>query len=137
MRSCGPAVEEISMGILEKIKSGRVLLSDGAWGTLLQSRGLQAGECPELWNADRRSDVLAVAKSYVEAGSDIIETNSFGGSFFKLSLYGLGDRVTELNRLAAEISREAAGPDRHVAGSVGPTGKMILMGDVTEEEIDL
>ncbi len=123
------------MGILEKIGEGRILLSDGAWGTLLQARGMQPGECPELWNATRRDDVLAIARSYADAGSDIIETNSFGGSFFKLALYGLGDRTAELNTLAARISREAAGPGRHVAGSIGPTGKMILMGDVTEEEL--
>jgi len=111
-----------------------VLLSDGALGTLLQSKGM-AGECPELWNITHRAEVKSIAESYLQAGSEIITTNSFGGSIFKLSQYGLGDRVSKLNKTAAEIYREAAGKNKHVAGSIGPTGKMILMGDVTEAEL--
>jgi len=122
------------MTILEKLQSGEVILSDGALGTILQAKGLQPGECPELWNVTHRKEVLDIARSYFEAGSEIVTTNSFGGSVFKLSFYGLGDRVSELNQAAAEIVREAAGKERHVAGSIGPTGKMLLMGDVTEEE---
>lgn len=76
------------MGILmEKLKDGRVLASDGAWGTMLQMKGLKAGECPELWNVENRSVVIDVASSYVEAGSDMIETNSLGGSRFRLEHY--------------------------------------------------
>jgi 5-methyltetrahydrofolate--homocysteine methyltransferase len=123
------------MSILNKLEGNQILLSDGAWGTFLQATGLKPGECPELWNVTRRNDVIRIAEAYVEAGSDIIETNSFGGSIFKLSQYGLGDRVFELNKAAAAISREAAGDSKHVAGSVGPTGKMLIMGDVTEEEL--
>jgi 5-methyltetrahydrofolate--homocysteine methyltransferase len=122
------------MNILDEIKN-RVLLSDGAWGTFLQAKGLTPGECPELWNITHRNEVLDIAKSYIRAGSDIIETNSFGGSIIKLSQYGLGDRIAEINKEASAISREAAGNDKFVAGSVGPTGKMILMGDVTEAEL--
>lgn len=123
------------MNILDKIKQNKIFLSDGAWGTFLQAKGLKPGECPELWNITHRSEVLDIANSYVEAGADIIETNSFGGSSFKLSLYGLSDRISEINEVAASLSREAAGKDRYVAGSVGPTGKMLLMGDVTEKEL--
>ena len=122
------------MNLIEKLKQGKVLLSDGALGTLLQSKGM-AGECPELWNITHRAEVKSIAESYLQAGSEIITTNSFGGSIFKLSQYGLGDRVSELNKTAAEIYREAAGKNKHVAGSIGPTGKMILMGDVTEAEL--
>jgi 5-methyltetrahydrofolate--homocysteine methyltransferase len=122
------------MNILDEIKN-RVLLSDGAWGTFLQAKGLTPGECPELWNITHRNEVLDIAKSYIRAGSDIIETNSFGGSIIKLSQYGLGDRIAEINKEASAISREAAGNDKFVAGSIGPTGKMILMGDVTEAEL--
>lgn len=123
------------MNIIDKIKQNNILLSDGAWGTFLQAKGMQPGECPELWNITHRAEVKDIAESYLLAGSDIIETNSFGGSSFKLSMYGLEDRVSELNRAAAEISREVAGKEIHVAGSIGPTGKMLVMGDVTEEEL--
>jgi 5-methyltetrahydrofolate--homocysteine methyltransferase len=123
------------MNILDELKLGKVLLSDGAWGTFLQSKGLDPGECPEMWNITHRKDVKDIAEAYLIAGCDIIETNSFGGSRIKLSQYGFGDRVMEINQAAASISREIAGTDKHVAGSVGPTGKMLLMGDVTEEEL--
>ncbi len=123
------------MNILDELKEKKILLSDGAWGTILQAKGLNPGECPELWNITHRNDVLSIAESYINAGSDIIETNSFGGSIFKLSQYGLGDRVHEINKAASAISREAAGSKKHVAGSVGPSGKMLIMGDVTEDEL--
>jgi len=123
------------MSILNRLAGNEILLSDGAWGTFLQATGLKPGECPELWNITHRNEVMKIAESYVQAGSDIIETNSFGGSVFKLSQYGLGDRVYELNKAAASISREAAGKEKHVAGSIGPTGKMLIMGDVTEDEL--
>jgi len=122
------------MNILEEIKT-RVLLCDGAWGTLLQAKGLKPGECPELWNLTRRKDVLDIARSYIEAGADIIETNSFGGNRIKLSQFGIGEKTPEINEAAAAISREAAGPNRHVAGSIGPTGKMLITGDVTPDEL--
>jgi 5-methyltetrahydrofolate--homocysteine methyltransferase len=114
---------------------GKVLVSDGAWGTFLQKKGLKPGECPELWNSTHRDDVLDIARSYIEAGADMIETNSFGGSRLKLEKYGLAQRTAELNREAAAISREAAGPGKWVLGSVGPTGKLLMMEEVTREEL--
>lgn len=120
--------------IIDQIKKGKVLVSDGAWGTFLQQKGLKLGECPEEWNITHPDEVFDIAKSYIDAGADMIETNSFGGSNFKVEKYGLGNKVFELNKAAAEISRKAAG-DKFVIGSVGPTGKILMMGDVTEEEL--
>lgn len=121
--------------ISQSVKAGEILVSDGAWGTFLQQKGLAPGECPELWNITHESEIYEIAKSYIDAGSDMVETNSFGGSSIKLRSYGLEDRTFELNRAAAAISRRAAGPDKHVLGSIGPTGIILMMGEVTEEEV--
>lgn len=120
--------------IIDLIKTGKTLVSDGAWGTFLQQKGLQPGECPESWNLSKPGEVFEIAKSYVDAGADMVETNSFGANRFKLEKYGLGDKVFELNKAAAEISRRAAG-DKFVLGSVGPTGKILMIEEATEDEI--
>jgi 5-methyltetrahydrofolate--homocysteine methyltransferase len=121
--------------IIAQLKQRKIMISDGAWGTQLQARGLQPGECPELWCLTHRAEVLDIARSYVAAGAELVKTNSFGGSRFKLEFHGLAQRAAEINAAAAAISREAAGSDRHVIASLGPTGKMLLMGDVTEQEL--
>lgn len=121
--------------LLETLKEQKILISDGAWGTFLQSKGLQPSECPELWNLTHRNDVLEIAKSYIDAGADIILTNSFGGSPIKLKHYGLENGTYELNYAAASISREAAGDSHYVLGSIGPTGALLMMGEISEDEL--
>ena len=95
---------------------------DGGLGTMLQQHGLEAGACPELMNIEQKDAVLRVHRAYVEAGADVLSTNTFGGNRLKLEEYGLGERTREINRAAVEIAREAAGGTAFVAGSIGPTG---------------
>lgn len=118
----------------ERLSEKKILVSDGAWGTELLKVGLRTGECPELWNETNRNVLFNIAKNYANAGSDIISTSSFGGSLIKLSHYGLAEKTYLLNKIAAEISKEAAG-DKLVMGSVGPTGKFLISGDISPEEL--
>ena len=120
--------------IVDVLTTGKILVSDGAWGTFLYQKGLKPGECPDEWSLTHYDDVKDIAKSYIDAGSDMVETNSFGANRFKLQHFGLQDKTAAINESAARASREAAGDDKYVIASVGPTGKMLLMGDVTEEE---
>jgi 5-methyltetrahydrofolate--homocysteine methyltransferase len=112
-----------------------VLLADGATGTNLFAMGLESGEAPELWNETHPERVRALHQGFVDAGADIILTNSFGGTRYRLKLHNAEERVHELNRRAAEIAREvAAGAGRRVivAGSVGPTGALLEpLGELT------
>lgn len=121
--------------LLKEIEKGKVLISDGGWGTYLHSLGLEVGACPEIWNVTRRNDVLSIPKSYIEAGADIVLTNTFGAHPVRLKHYGLQDRAFELNEAGASISREAAGDDHFVLGSIGPSGAIIMMGEIPEEKV--
>ncbi len=122
----------------ELLKSGDPILLDGAMGTMLMDAGLVQGDPPEEWNVTHPDRVRAVHRAYIEAGSRVILTNSFGGTRFRLELHNLEDRVEELNKAAAENARVEADAAPHtivVAGSMGPTGQIFEpMGTLTFEE---
>jgi 5-methyltetrahydrofolate--homocysteine methyltransferase len=120
-------------GWKERLAAKRLLIADGALGTELAKRGLAAGETPERWNLDRSSEVLAVARSYVEAGADIILTNTFGGSPLKLAKVGLQAQVAEVNFRGVELAKEAAGGKALVFASIGPTGEFMAPAGTIEE----
>ena len=122
--------------LLDWLAAGDFIVSDGATGTWLQAHGLEPGGSPEALNATRPDLVRQMAREYFDAGSDMVLTASFGGSRFMLQKYDLGDRVAELNRLAAAHARSQAPPGRFVAGSVGPTGELLEpLGEVSESEM--
>ena len=125
------------MGILlDRLADKKLLLSDGAWGTMLQAKGMGPGDCPEEWNVSHAAAVRSVAAAYAEAGCDMILTNTFGGSGLKLKKMGLEGRVAELNAAGARNSLESAG-NAVVAGSVGPTGEFLQpVGDITAEQME-
>jgi 5-methyltetrahydrofolate--homocysteine methyltransferase len=121
--------------LLQRLEEKGLLVSDGAWGTLLQAKGLEAGTCPELWNIEQPEKVRSIAASYAEAGADLVLTNTFGGSTLALRRHGLMERTAELNEAGARLSLEGA-PGKLVAASIGPTGEFLPpMGELSEEQM--
>jgi len=113
--------------LLERLAAGDVLVGDGAMGTMLFSRGLAPGEPPESVTLRRPEVLREIARLYVDAGADLLETNTFGGSPLKLALHGLEDETETINRAAVEAVRVVAGGHAHayVAGSCGPCGRLL------------
>ena len=120
---------------LQKLLASGPVVTDGAWGTQLQALGLAGGDCPDEWNLTHPDQVAAVARAYVEAGSQVILTNTFRSNAVALAGYGLAGRVVELNRAGAAISSRAAAGKALVFASVGPSGKMLMTGEVTQDTL--
>ncbi len=124
--------------IVERVRAGEVLVFDGGYGTELFAAGLANGACPELWNETHADTVRRIHKGYFDAGSQIVETNTFGGTRLKLNEYRIGDRTRELNERGARLARSVAPADGFVAGSIGPTSRLPAeyepLGDTTDEE---
>jgi methionine synthase I (cobalamin-dependent) len=112
-----------------------IITTDGAWGTQLQARGLAIGEFPDAWNLSYPDRVAEVAQAYIDAGSRIILTNTFGSNRLRLREAHLEEKVDELNRRGVEISKRAAGQRALVFASIGPSGKMLLTGETTSDEL--
>ena len=113
--------------ILERIKQGEILIADGAMGSLLMARAkdLIKGKCPEFINLSRPDILEEIAALYLEAGADIVQTNTFGGSPFKLSDYGLDGQMEEINRAAVAAVKKIVAGKAYVSASCGPSGKML------------
>ncbi len=125
-----------TMAFLDRLQRGDVLVGDGAMGTMLLHHGLGAGECPEALNLARPEILERIAAAYLEAGADVIQTNTFGGTALKLAAYGLAERADEINRLAVGAVRTAVGDRAAISGSCGPTARLLQpYGDATPEEV--
>jgi 5-methyltetrahydrofolate--homocysteine methyltransferase len=123
--------------LLQDIVRERPLLGDGAMGTQLMFAGLEQGNCGEAWNLSYPERVLAIQRRYVEAGSECIITNTFGGSRIMLNRHHQTDHVAEINKAGVEIARQAFGDrDGYVLGDIGPFGGLLQpFGEFTEEQV--
>jgi len=123
-------------GIRARCGRGEVLLADGAMGSLLMARGLEKGAAPESLNLSRPEVLEDIARLYLEAGAEIIQTNTFGASPLKLAKYGLAGRAAEINAAAVAAVRRTVGDKAYVSASVGPSGRLLLpFGDTSESDV--
>ncbi|HEY5909842.1 MAG TPA: homocysteine S-methyltransferase family protein [Verrucomicrobiae bacterium] len=121
--------------ILEQLLANRPVITDGAWGTQLQARGLGLGDFPDAWNLSHPDRVYEVARAYLEAGSEVILTNTFGANRLRLGDHEAANRLAEINIRGVEISREAAAGRARVFASMGPSGKLMLSGEASAEDL--
>jgi len=112
------------VSILDRMTLSEVLVADGATGTMLQEAGLPTGKPGEAWILERPDQITLLHQAYLEAGSELILTTTFGATRSRLDAAGISAAVDEINIAAAQIARDAAGDDRYVAGDIGPTGEM-------------
>ncbi len=130
------ASREIKMNRLSELLGiKKLLVCDGAWGTMLQNKGLKPGECPELLNLTYPKLVKEIPEAYSKAGAELVKTNSFGGNKYRLSHYSLERKIFEINKTAAEISKDGVKDKALILGSIGPSGVILMMGDTSEEEM--
>jgi 5-methyltetrahydrofolate--homocysteine methyltransferase len=122
-------------GLRDRLRAGEVLVGDGAWGTQLMARGLEPGDSPEAVNLSNPAALVEIASFYVDAGAELITTNTFGGSPHKLEAYGLAARTEEINRLAVEALEPVVAGRAYISGSVGPTGAIVKPYGDTEPEV--
>jgi 5-methyltetrahydrofolate--homocysteine methyltransferase len=126
--------------VVDRVRGGQTLVFDGGYGTMLFAAGLLNGACPELWNDTHAEVVAGIHRGYFDAGSDIVETNTFGGTRLKLDEYAIGDRTRELNVKGARLARAVAPGGGWVAGSIGPTSRLpldyALDNGVTDEQYE-
>jgi 5-methyltetrahydrofolate--homocysteine methyltransferase len=121
---------------LVRIKGGEILLSDGAMGTMLIERGITIDQCLEMANLSHPEIIEEIAQLYLRAGSDIIHTNTFGGSPLKLAGYSLEDKTAEINQSAVRAAKKAVGDSAYISGSVGPCGRILKpYGDIEPEQV--
>jgi 5-methyltetrahydrofolate--homocysteine methyltransferase len=122
--------------ILERLNAGEILLGDGAIGSMLIAHGLQPGQCPDLITLEEPDVLAAIGRQYLEAGSELLTTNTFGASPMKLAEYGQEDRTEEINREAVAIVLGAAEDRAYVSASCGPSGRILEpYGDTSEEDL--
>lgn len=122
--------------ILKRLYNGEILVSDGAMGTMLFQKGLPSGECPESINLKNPEILEEIAKLYFDAGADIIQTNTFGGSPLKLSDYGFEDKAEEINKIAVKMVKNVVNNQAYISGSCGPSGKLLKpYGDTEPDEV--
>ena len=122
--------------LLERLKDGGTLIADGAMGTMLFQLEVETGDCPETLNLTHPEVLAEIARRYIDAGAEIVQTNTFGASPMKLGMYGLADQAAEINSKAVEAVREAIGDRAYVSGSCGPCGKMLKpFGEADAEDV--
>ena len=123
------------LNLIERLTQPGVLVADGATGTMLQRAGLPRGMAPERWNLENPQAIRELHHSYIQAGADVILTNTFGGTHFRLERDGLAGRVREINQAAARLARDTAGDEVFVFGDIGPVGALLKpLGRLTFEE---
>jgi 5-methyltetrahydrofolate--homocysteine methyltransferase len=121
--------------LIDELIANGPIVTDGAWGTQLQAVGLEGGACPDQWNLTHPELVESVARAYVEAGSQLVLTNTFRANRVALDSYQLADSAAEISRRGVEISRRAAGDQAYVFASIGPSGKMLIGGEIEADTL--